>query len=211
MRTLFFDELPSTQKWLVEKLAAGELSPPCAVIAELQTDGVGSRENRWEGRRGNFFASVAVPEASLPEDLPLSAASIYFMFLMKETLREMGSRAWLKWPNDLYLQERKIGGCITAKKGDALAAGIGVNLVSAPRDFGVLDVETTPGALLEAFLKRLEKFPSWKQIFSIYRLEFDRSKRFRTHVGGEAVDLREAVLQNDGSLTIGKRRVVSLR
>jgi BirA family biotin operon repressor/biotin-[acetyl-CoA-carboxylase] ligase len=211
LRIYSFESLPSTQKWLTERVAAEELPVPCAVIANHQTDGVGSRENRWIGEPGNFFASVAVSESLLPADLPLTAASIYFMFLMKETLKEMGSRSWLKWPNDLYLESRKIGGCITTKKRDALIAGIGVNIASAPRDFGVLDIRTTPMELLEAYLERLEKFPSWKQIFSIYRLEFDKSKRFRTHAEGETVDLREAVLQSDGSLTIGKRRVVSPR
>jgi BirA family biotin operon repressor/biotin-[acetyl-CoA-carboxylase] ligase len=211
LRIYSFETLPSTQKWLTERVAAEEVPLPCAVIVNHQTDGVGSRENRWIGEPGNFFASVAVPQTLLPADLPLTAASIYFMFLMKETLKKMGSGVWLKWPNDLYLESRKIGGCITVKKGEALIAGIGVNIASAPHDFGVLDVETVPMDLLESYLANLEKFPSWKQIFSIYRLEFDKSKRFRTHTEGGTVDLREAVLQSDGSLTIGKRRVVSHR
>ena len=188
-----------------------EVEPPCAVIARSQTDGIGSRGNCWIGEAGNFFASVAMPRNLLPHDLPLTAASIYFMFLMKETLKNMGSEAWLKWPNDLYLESRKIGGCITVKKGDALIAGIGINILSAPHDFGVLDIETTPKALLRAWLERLENPPSWKQIFSIYRIEFEKSKSFHTHVDRETVDLREAVLQSDGSLMIGQRRVVSQR
>jgi len=211
LRIYSFETLPSTQRWLIEKLAEGEVTIPCAVIAGLQTDGVGSRSNRWIGKPGNFFASVALEQAQLPDDLPLTAASIYFASLMQTVLNEMGSKVWIKWPNDFYLQNRKIGGCITTKKGRVLIAGIGLNLVDAPRDFGVLDVETSPRALLDRFLERIERAPSWKQIFSNYRLEFDKSKSFRAHVGDEAVDLREAVLQNDGSLMIGKRRVVSPR
>ncbi len=187
------------------------VAPPCAVIAEMQTDGIGSRENRWIGRRGNFFASVLLAQESLPKDLPLGAASIYFAFLMKETLKNMGSEVWLKWPNDFYLEGSKIGGCITAKKGKNIIVGIGINIVDAPRDFGVLDIETEPMELLETFLENLKKPPSWKQIFSNYSLEFEKSKNYRTHDGGERVELSEAVLQNDGSLMIGKRRVVSLR
>ena len=177
----------------------------------MQTDGIGSRENRWIGRRGNFFASVLLAQESLPKDLPLGAASIYFAFLMKETLKNMGSEVWLKWPNDFYLEGSKIGGCITAKKGKNIIVGIGINIVDAPRDFGVLDIETEPMELLETFLENLKKPPSWKQIFSNYSLEFEKSKNYRTHDGGERVELSEAVLQNDGSLMIGKRRVVSLR
>ncbi len=185
--------------------------PPCAVIANMQTDGIGSRENRWIGKRGNFFASILLPEENLPKDLPLGAASIYFAFLMKETLKKTGSEVWLKWPNDFYLKETKTGGCITAKKGKNVIVGIGINIVSAPHGFGVLDIDIEPMELLETFLKNLENLPSWKQIFSNYSLEFEKSKKYCTHAGNEMLKLSDAVLQNDGSLMIGKRRVVSLR
>ncbi len=211
MKIYSFETLPSTQRWIEERLSEKRVAPPCAVIARMQTDGIGSRENRWIGERGNFFASVLLAHDSLPEDLPLGAASIYFAFLMKETLKKMGSKVWLKWPNDFYLEGTKIGGCITAKKGNDVIVGIGINILSAPHGFGVLDIETEPMELLETFLKNLKKPPSWKQIFSNYSLEFEKSKNYCTHDGSETVDLSEAVLQNDGSLMIGKRRVVSLR
>ena len=211
MRIYSFETLPSTQKWLIERIGEKAVEPPCAVITEWQTDGIGSRENRWIGRPGNFFASLALSQAHLPEDLPLPSASIYFAYLMKTTLKNMGSETWVKWPNDLYLESRKIGGCITMKKGRTLVAGIGLNIVDAPPNFGVLDIDIPPMSLLESFLESVEKTPSWKQIFSNFRLEFENSKKFQTHDGRETLNLREAVLQNDGSLLIGKRRVVSLR
>jgi BirA family biotin operon repressor/biotin-[acetyl-CoA-carboxylase] ligase len=206
-----FERLPSTQTWLVEQVQAGGVTPPCAVITEMQTDGIGSRNNRWIGKKGNFFASVAMPQSHLPEDLPLGATSIYFAYVMKETLEGLGSKVWVKWPNDFYLEDRKVGGCITLKKGDVLIAGIGLNLVDAPLEFGCLDITLSPHKLLEQFLKTLKAVPSWKQIFSNFRLEFEKSKHFYTHVGNEKVDLKDAVLNEDGSLMIGKRRVVSLR
>ncbi|WP_456381471.1 biotin--[acetyl-CoA-carboxylase] ligase [Hydrogenimonas sp.] len=211
MRIYSFEKLPSTQRWLIEKIGEKAVEPPCAVVTEWQTDGIGSRESRWIGRPGNFFASIALPESYLPDDLPLPSASIYFAFLMKTTLKERGSATWVKWPNDLYLEGRKIGGCITMKKGRTVVVGIGVNIVDAPRNFGVLDIEISSSELLESFLENVEEAPSWKQIFSNFRLEFENSKKFRIHDGRESVDLRKAVLQNDGSLLIGKRRVVSLR
>ncbi len=211
MKIYSFEVLPSTQKWIIEKISSAQEELPCAVIAQMQTDGIGSRENRWIGKKGNFFASVAMKEASLPSDLPLSAASIYFAYLMKKSLNEIGSEAWLKWPNDLYVKERKTGGCITSKKGSAIIAGIGVNIVDAPRGFGVLDVKTEPFVLLERFLENLKNPPTWKQIFSNYSLEFEKSKKFYTHAGSERVDMKNAMLQKDGSLLIGERRVVSLR
>jgi len=152
-----------------------------------------------------------MPHTRLPCDLPIASASIYFAYMMKMALKNLGSETWVKWPNDLYVKERKIGGCITVGKGKTLIAGIGVNIVDAPRDFGLLDVKTTPEELLQGFLEIVEIAPSWKQIFSNFSLEFENSKNFSTHIGRETLDLREAVLQNDGSLLIGNRRVVNLR
>ena len=195
----------------MERIDAKEVSPPVAVLAGIQTDGVGSRGNRWVGEPGNFFASIALDASHLPGDLPLAATSIYFMWTVRTVLRRRGSGAWVKWPNDLYVERKKVGGCITTKKGETIVAGIGVNLRSAPREFGVLDVSVEPKELLEELLEELEKKISWKQIFSNYSIEFNKSRNFRAHVDGRSVDLREAVLQSDGTLKIGERRVVSIR
>ncbi len=206
-----FESLPSTQKWLIDALAQKRVALPCAVLAKNQTEGVGSRGNRWIGREGNFFASVAVHESMLPSDLPMSAASIYFAWNMKIVLQNEGSKVWVKWPNDLYLQSRKIGGCITSKKGEVLIAGIGVNIVDEPRDFGVLDLKIEPEALLGKFIAQIEQAVSWKQIFSNFCLEFEKSKQFSTHMENERVDLSDATLHEDGSITIGNRKVVNSR
>ena len=211
MRIYSFKSLPSTQRWLIERVEKREVEIPCAVIAEAQTDGIGSRNNRWIGEPGNFFASFALERKSLPQDLPLTAVSIYFMYLIKEILAEKGADLWLKWPNDLYVGDKKAGGCVTTKKGEIFIVGIGVNLRSAPPGFAVVPGHWRAQILLERFLGRLQTPPSWKQIFSNYSLEFGRSKSFYTHIGNQTADLRGAVLQSDGSLMIGEKRVVSLR
>ena len=206
-----FETLPSTQKWLIEKVQENSVEIPCAVTTEMQTDGIGSRENRWIGKKGNFFASIAISEDQLPNDLPITATSIYFAYLMKLSLKEFGSQVWVKWPNDLYVNSKKVGGCITTKKGKIIVVGIGVNIVEAPMGFNVLDVTLSNDELLSSFLKRVDESPSWKHIFSNFRLEFEKSKEFSANVGNEKLDLNDAILNKDGSLTIGKRRVVSLR
>ena len=115
MEILSFDTLPSTQKYLLEKIEKKALQAPVAVITSQQSFGVGSRDNNWSGGEGNFFASVAVELESLPADLSLSSASIYFSFIMKKTLEDLGENIWLKWPNDFYFNDEKIGGTITKK------------------------------------------------------------------------------------------------
>ncbi len=211
MDILFFESLPSTQLYLVEALNSGSIKAPIAILAFEQTNGVGSRENNWEGGKGNFFASFATPLALLPSDLPLASASIYFSFIMKKVLIEYNPAVWLKWPNDLYFDDTKIGGTITQKTGECLICGIGINLKSGTNPYNALKIATTPEEILRRFIEALLAFPSWKQVFSEYQIEFSFSQKFSVHIGKEKVSLKNVSLQNDGALVINGEKVYSLR
>ncbi len=205
-------------------LRAGVVAPPFALVAARQTCGIGSRGNGWEGGEGNLAVSFCVRLGDLPQDLPLNSASIYFAYLMVLVLRSQGSAVWLKWPNDFYLAsapssferesfvaDAKIGGVMTTKIGDILVCGIGLNLRTAPRGAGVLDVEMSPSEIVAAYTKELDKKISWKQIFRNVSLEFWRSNAFSVHINGREVSLAGAVLQDDGSIVVDGVRVFSAR
>jgi len=219
LEILSFDSLPSTQKYLLEKLEEKILQAPIAIIARQQSSGIGSRDNSWSGGEGNFFASVAVELEMLPKDLSLASASIYFSFIMKQTLEALGENIWLKWPNDFYLNDDKIGGTITQKVKNILVCGIGINLKNTQNGYKALQCDITPEILLGNYLVALEKFPKWKQIFSEYKVEFELSRKFSVHIEnyqndhqkGNKKSLADASLCGDGSLIIGGERVYSLR
>ncbi len=207
----WFETLPSTHKYLVELLKKKEIDTPVLIGADFQTDGIGSRGNSWIGEKGNLFFSFCVKEKHLPKDLNLASTSIYFAWIMKEVLSEKGSKTWLKWPNDFYIDDKKIGGVITTKVDSFIVSSMGMNLVRAPLEFGVLDIDTSPKELVDEFLKFLEKNFSWKQVFSKYKLEFERNKNYSFHVGGKIKSIADAKLCEDGSLELEKERVYSLR
>ena len=206
-----FHSLASTQQYLTDAIGKGRLQAPVAVIAKEQYAGIGSRENSWQGEKGNFFASVAVSLNDLPKDLPLSSASIYFSFLMKKVLLGFTEKIWLKWPNDFYIDDDKVGGTITKATGNVLVCGIGINLQKSAGKYRGIGIEITPEALLKQYLEVLEKFPDWKQVFSEYRVEFELSRRFSVHIEKRKVSLKNAQLCEDGSLMIDGKRIYSLR
>ena len=211
MEILYFNTLESTQTYLLEQLKSKNLTLPIAVITKEQTKGIGSRDNGWEGGEGNLFFSFALNIEDLPKDLPLSSASIYFSFIMKEVLIETSEDIWLKWPNDLYQHSSKIGGTITKKIDNILLCGMGINLQKNSNGFEALNLNVEPINLLKKYLFALEKYPFWKQIFSQYRVEFERTKEFSTHIDGEYESLENAILSEDGSLIIKNKRVYSIR
>ena len=211
MQILYLDAIDSTQKYLKEKLLKKELQAPVAVSAEVQNSGVGSRNNRWESTRGNLFLSFALPLNELPLDLKLESASIYFSYLLKESLASFGSKVWIKWPNDFYLDDKKIGGMITNIVGENIICGVGLNITDAPKEFTKLDIKIDKEVLLENYFKNIEKKVLWKQVFSKYKLEFYRNQNFFTHSNGTRVSLGDATLNDDGSLNINGERIYSLR
>lgn len=187
------------------------LLPPLAVGVDFQSAGVGSRGNSWKGDEGNLFFSFCVEAKHLPKDLKLESTSIYFSSIMKEVLEELGSSLWLKWPNDFYIQDKKIGGVITTKIKETIIGSMGINILHSPLEFGTLDVSVHPKKLVLLFLEKLEEFLSWKQVFSKYQIEFKLSHRFTVHLDGKVVSLADAKLLNDGSIEIENKKVYSLR
>jgi len=207
----WFESLESTQSYLLDELKASRLYPPVCVGALTQTTGKGSRGNSWIGVGGNLFISVGVERSMLPSDLKLESSSIYFAFLMKELLASLGSKVWLKWPNDFYIGHKKIGGVITNLVGETLVCGIGINLVSAPEYFEKIDIDISTYDLTKSYSELFKNLPSWKLIFSNYQIEFENSREFFTHNNNEKVALEKAVLLEDGSLECDGQRIFSLR
>ncbi len=211
MKIIYLKEIDSTQRYLKDLLKSKELTSPVAVVAEKQYAGQGSRGNSWIGEEGNLFFSFSIAIKDLPSDLKLESSSIYFSYLLKQVLEDNGSQIWLKWPNDFYIGDLKIGGTITNIVKDDLVCGIGLNLQSAPNGFSKLDVTISKENILNGYFNYLKKNIRWKQIFSKYKLEFDKSKRYFAHTVDKKVSLLHAVLQDDGSVISDGQRIFSLR
>lgn len=211
LKILSLKSVDSTQTYLLDKLKTDQLHAPIAVVASEQTQGRGSRDNRWISYKGNLFLSFALSREMLPDDLKLESSSIYFSMLLKEVLSEQGSHIWLKWPNDFYLDEQKIGGTITTLYDNTVICGMGLNIASAPEQSKTLDVTIEISDILTQYFALLKSCPSWKQIFSKFELEFYKSQKFFTHIKSRKISLQEVVLQYDGSVEYNGEKVYSLR
>ena len=211
MKILSFDTLSSTQEYLKELVGVKNSVTPLAVTCNVQTHGIGSRDNSWQGFSGNLFVSFALPLEELPDDLKIESASIYFAYILKETLESLNSKIWLKWPNDFYVDDKKVGGMITNLVGNNIVCGFGLNLCKAPEGFGLLDIQVDKENLLKIYFLNLKEKVLWKQVFSKYELEFYRNRSFSTHIKNKKIYLNEATLESDGSLNINGKRMYSLR
>lgn len=212
MEVLKFDCLESTQLYVMENLRNQSLKSPVMVVANTQSGGIGSRGNAWESVQEGLYFSLALPLSLLPQDLPLESTSIYMGYIFKEILNQNGAEVWLKWPNDLYVENKKAGGVMCSMLLGNVIVGVGINLKVRDTRFGALKVGIQKGTILQTFIETFEqkKF-SWKQIFSKYALEFYKNFNYGFHYKGRVVEMSEAVLCDDGAILIEDEKIYSLR
>ncbi|MDA3135539.1 MULTISPECIES: bifunctional biotin--[acetyl-CoA-carboxylase] ligase/biotin operon repressor BirA [Atlantibacter] len=123
--------IDSTNQYLLDHLAS--LSSGDACIAEYQQAGRGRRGRKWFSP---FGANLYLSMYWRLEQGPAAAIglSLVIGIVMAEVLHELGAdQVRVKWPNDLYLHDRKLAGILvelTGKTGDAaqIVIGAGINL-----------------------------------------------------------------------------------
>lgn len=134
--------IDSTNQYLMENIAS--LSSGDACVAEYQMAGRGRRGRQWVSP---FGANLYLSLYWRLEQGPAAAIglSLVIGIIMAEVLHELGAgEVRVKWPNDLYLRDRKLAGIlveISGKAGDAahLVIGAGINLAMREMAEPVID------------------------------------------------------------------------
>ena len=211
MEKLYLQTIDSTQIFLIQLLKQKKIKLPYCVYTYEQTNGIGSRNNKWIGKKGNLYLSFVLDIDSMPKDLKLQSYSIYFGYILKITLSQFGSKAILKWPNDIYLSDKKLGGVITTLKSSNVICGIGLNMIHTHNNFASIDVVFDKEKFIDRFLTNLMQKPSWRQIFDDYKMEFYNNKDYYFHYHDRMISLKDTVLNNDGSLSIDNQQIYSFR
>jgi BirA family biotin operon repressor/biotin-[acetyl-CoA-carboxylase] ligase len=104
---LRFEQIPSTNQILWEQLEQGQ-TPPIAAIAIQQTAGRGQWGRHWQSEKGGLYLSLA-----LAVDLTIESSphlTLWSAWGIAERLRQLEIPVGLKWPNDLVLNQQKLGG-----------------------------------------------------------------------------------------------------
>lgn len=134
-----FESVPSTNQTLWDLLKDGA-DKNSIVIATEQTSGRGQWGRTWISPRGGLYLSVGiVPQLAAADSYQLTLASAWGIAAL---LRQCSISVGIKWPNDLVLQGRKLGGILTQTKvhnGQITQAviGVGINWANPVPDTGI--------------------------------------------------------------------------
>ena len=130
----YHSDVPSTMDEAVA-LARNGCPDFTVVVAERQTKGRGRMERIWVSDDGGLYFTIVVRP-----DLPLDqahlvnlAAGVEINHLLRSSY---GIDSWLKWPNDILVDKKKICGCLSQMQIEGevieyLSVGIGLNVNNA--------------------------------------------------------------------------------
>lgn len=166
-----FDTVCSTNTMVWELVDRGR-PPGTVVIATQQTAGKGQRGRQWRSPPGGLYLSIAIAPQILAENallLTLSTAwGIATTFRQPPVTTDNPFPkipVQLKWPNDLILKKRKLGGILTEtriRQGQITKAvvGVGINWSNPVPEIGIN---------LKTFLasERLPSLPSLEMLAAI--------------------------------------------
>jgi BirA family biotin operon repressor/biotin-[acetyl-CoA-carboxylase] ligase len=188
------DTVASTQD------VARELPIGSVVVAEHQTAGRGRRDRRWETPFGSALLASFVVRPSTLLSLAAGVAAA----------RACGVRVRLKWPNDLLLDGRKLGGVLVEVSGQKAIVGIGINLTWAPPDGAMLGAQREPLLRrLRAELERWASAPGEDVLHAWRELSDTLGREVRVQLAGEVLEGKAEDVDAGGALIVAGRRIVA--
>ena len=180
--------------------AAAGLALGSVVVADHQTAGRGRRGRSWDAPPGSgLFATFVL----VPSPVIVFAAGVAAAEACARGVR-------LKWPNDLVLDERKLGGILAEIRGDRALVGIGINLSWAPEGAAMLGEDREP--LLNRLLPLVASWAeaSSQAVLQRWReLSWTLGQQVRVEIGGEVIEGLAEDVAEDGALLVGGRRVIA--
>src|SRR3989449_314627 len=222
-------EVSSTQE-VAERLASGGAREGTVILAERQNSGRGRMERRWLSPKGGLYLSIVLRPGRVGGVHLLTLAGA--LAAAEGTRRAAGVSPKIRWPNDLVVGGRKLGGVIAtaSTRGESLefvVVGIGVNGNFRTEELGDLssasatlmelaqapvDLPSLRSRILEEFALRYE---GWGRGEELKLIRLARSLLSTSGKKVEFAHLRGTVtrgiaekLEEDGSLVVkvrGKR------
>jgi len=134
-----FDRLESTNKTVWQLINHGAV-PGTTVIADRQTSGRGQWGRQWNSPPGGLYLSIALaPNLPVANSFQLTLSSVWGI---ATALRAYHLPVLIKWPNDLVLQGRKLGGILSETKIKAetvttAVVGVGINWENSVPETGI--------------------------------------------------------------------------
>lgn len=223
-RVSVVDLTTSTQADLAEKISAGDAHSGDVIVANFQSAGRGRLDRTFSAPASTalLFSLHLTPQRSPTEwgFLPLLVG-----LSVAETLNSVNAGISIKWPNDLLINNKKVGGIISTIHGDGVIIGIGINVSMSAQELP-MESATSLGLagvslldrnlLLSKILNSLETdFIRWDLGQSFLDRYLDLSATIVRNVrielpGGREIVAKAISIDEQGQLNLDDGQVISV-
>ena len=148
---------------IAKKMAEKGAHHGSIVIAEEQTKGRGRGNKNWASPKGGLWFSVILKDEFCAKNTQLLLLT--FALAVSNTIKHYGANPSIKWPNDVYINDKKIAGILAetifeGSKPKYVVIGVGINVNNdLPRELEntatSLKQVTGKKASLKKFLEKL--------------------------------------------------------
>lgn len=142
------ESLSSTNSYALEQISNNNIKSPSIIYAQNQTQGRGQATNSWYSEREK---SLTLSVILFPQNIPAERQFILSQIIclaLYQTLTKYTDETQIKWPNDIYIGEKKICGILieNALMGNRFAysiCGIGLNInnIIFPKTFSATSLK----------------------------------------------------------------------
>jgi BirA family biotin operon repressor/biotin-[acetyl-CoA-carboxylase] ligase len=211
-KIVHIDETDSTNRWLREQ--GGEEN--VVVWADYQTAGRGCGTNHWESERGkNLTFSMLLHPNDVPAQKQFRISRAISLAICKALGQHIGDLS-IKWPNDIYWRDGKIGGILIevtlqGNKVKDCIIGIGLNInqrvfrSDAPNPVSMWQIceqETDCEQLLQEILQAFQEYMG-KSNKDEYQSMLYRRKGFHPYADKDGAFMAEIIdVEDDGHLLL---------
>jgi len=110
------------------------------IVADYQRSGRGRLQRQWESPRGKNLLFSVLLRPSLSAESAIQLTLVAAVAFQKELENFLKIRAQVKWPNDLLINNLKVGGIlmemhVQKERLDFVVLGMGLNVNSEAKDF----------------------------------------------------------------------------
>lgn len=196
------------------------------IVARSQSAGRGQRGNKWVSRAGENLTFTLVVEPREVLVCQQFVVSIRTALAVVGALKDVGVEAALvKWPNDIYVSERKICGILiehsfSSEYLDRSLLGVGINIaqrefdpaaVANPVSLALLGVDVSSDRVLELFCEHFASLSGlpFDELHTLYMSKLYRGKGFFPYsdtASGKRFEARIAAIDPcGGAITLERR------
>ncbi|MFO0495619.1 MAG: biotin--[acetyl-CoA-carboxylase] ligase [Flavobacteriia bacterium] len=130
-RIIHLPSVDSTNNYAANLLREEKIGHGAVILADEQSAGRGQRGTSWTSKAGE---NLLVTFLALPDNLSVSNQEVITQFItvsIADFLGNIGISASIKWPNDIYVADKKLAGILienALSSGNIVSSIIGVGL-----------------------------------------------------------------------------------